>query len=148
MTARDLQDKDKQFTRAKSFDTFAAIGPCLVRRPGSAGPVHQDLSQRQAPPVLRTPANLIFSVPFLLRFISQASDPAPRRRGHDRHAGRDRPDAPGRPGGRGNRGHRDAFQPGAESHRDPPGDPHEVLSSTPPTRTRSAKSPAGACWTA
>jgi len=30
VTARDLQDKDKQFTRAKSFDTFAAIGPCIA----------------------------------------------------------------------------------------------------------------------
>ena len=31
VTARDLQEKDKQFTRAKSFDTFAPLGPCLVR---------------------------------------------------------------------------------------------------------------------
>ncbi|MGB9892833.1 MAG: fumarylacetoacetate hydrolase family protein, partial [Candidatus Saccharicenans sp.] len=30
VTARDLQIKDVQFTRAKSFDTFAPIGPCLV----------------------------------------------------------------------------------------------------------------------
>ena len=30
VTARDLQTKDVQFTRAKSFDTFAAIGPCIA----------------------------------------------------------------------------------------------------------------------
>jgi 2-keto-4-pentenoate hydratase/2-oxohepta-3-ene-1,7-dioic acid hydratase in catechol pathway len=30
VTARDLQVKDIQFTRAKSFDTFASIGPCIV----------------------------------------------------------------------------------------------------------------------
>lgn len=30
VTARDLQDKDGQWTRAKSFDTFAPIGPCIA----------------------------------------------------------------------------------------------------------------------
>jgi len=29
VTARDLQSKDKQWTRAKSFDTFCPIGPCI-----------------------------------------------------------------------------------------------------------------------
>jgi 2-keto-4-pentenoate hydratase/2-oxohepta-3-ene-1,7-dioic acid hydratase in catechol pathway len=29
VTARDLQSKDRQWTRAKSFDTFAAIGPWI-----------------------------------------------------------------------------------------------------------------------
>lgn len=29
VTARDLQGKDIQYTRAKGFDTFAAIGPCI-----------------------------------------------------------------------------------------------------------------------
>lgn len=31
VTARDLQRKDIQYTRAKGFDTFAPIGPCLAR---------------------------------------------------------------------------------------------------------------------
>jgi len=30
VTARDLQDKDVQYTRAKGFDTFCPIGPCLA----------------------------------------------------------------------------------------------------------------------
>ena len=30
VTARELQDKDVQFTRAKGFDTFCPIGPCLA----------------------------------------------------------------------------------------------------------------------
>ena len=30
VTARDLQDKDVQFTRAKGFDTFCPVGPCLA----------------------------------------------------------------------------------------------------------------------
>jgi 2-keto-4-pentenoate hydratase/2-oxohepta-3-ene-1,7-dioic acid hydratase in catechol pathway len=29
VTARDLQKKDTQWTRAKGFDTFAAFGPCI-----------------------------------------------------------------------------------------------------------------------
>jgi 2-keto-4-pentenoate hydratase/2-oxohepta-3-ene-1,7-dioic acid hydratase in catechol pathway len=32
VTARDLQAKDGQWTRAKGFDTFAALGPSLVSR--------------------------------------------------------------------------------------------------------------------
>jgi 2-keto-4-pentenoate hydratase/2-oxohepta-3-ene-1,7-dioic acid hydratase in catechol pathway len=30
VTARDLQKKDVQFTRAKGFDTFAPLGPCIA----------------------------------------------------------------------------------------------------------------------
>jgi 2-keto-4-pentenoate hydratase/2-oxohepta-3-ene-1,7-dioic acid hydratase in catechol pathway len=30
VTARDLQAKDVQYTRAKGFDTFAPIGPCIA----------------------------------------------------------------------------------------------------------------------
>lgn len=30
VTARELQDKDVQFTRAKGFDSFCPLGPCLV----------------------------------------------------------------------------------------------------------------------
>jgi 2-keto-4-pentenoate hydratase/2-oxohepta-3-ene-1,7-dioic acid hydratase in catechol pathway len=32
VTARDLQRKDGQWTRGKGFDTFCAVGPCLVPR--------------------------------------------------------------------------------------------------------------------
>jgi len=32
VTARDLQKKDGQWTRGKGFDTFCAVGPCLIRR--------------------------------------------------------------------------------------------------------------------
>ena len=30
VTARELQDKDVQYTRAKGFDTFCPLGPCLA----------------------------------------------------------------------------------------------------------------------
>jgi len=70
ITARDLQDKDVQFTRAKSFDTFASIGPCLVTDLDPSdlkiktflnGKLKQSSSTR----------NLIFPVPALIRFISR-----------------------------------------------------------------------------
>lgn len=32
VTARDLQRKDGQFTRGKGFDTFCAVGPCMLPR--------------------------------------------------------------------------------------------------------------------
>ncbi|MEW6515965.1 MAG: fumarylacetoacetate hydrolase family protein [candidate division FCPU426 bacterium] len=38
ITARDLQKQDGQWTRAKGFDGFCPIGPCLV-----LGPVPEDL---------------------------------------------------------------------------------------------------------
>lgn len=32
VSARDIQFKDKQWTRGKSFDTFAPMGPCILTR--------------------------------------------------------------------------------------------------------------------
>jgi 2-keto-4-pentenoate hydratase/2-oxohepta-3-ene-1,7-dioic acid hydratase in catechol pathway len=70
VTARDLQDKDGQFTRAKSFDTFAAVGPCIA--------TGLDPSRLKLKTFLNgklrqsgSTANLIFPVAFLVRFISQ-----------------------------------------------------------------------------
>ncbi|MFQ6122612.1 MAG: fumarylacetoacetate hydrolase family protein [Dehalococcoidales bacterium] len=69
VTARDLQYRDKQWTRAKSFNTFAAIGPCVETEldPSSVyletylnGELKQQTSTN----------DLIFSVPELVSFIS------------------------------------------------------------------------------
>ena len=69
VTARDLQEKDGQFTRAKSFDTFAAFGPCVV--------TGLDPSRLKVKTFLNgklrqsgNTKNLIFSVPFCIRFVS------------------------------------------------------------------------------
>ncbi len=37
VTARDLQAKDGQWTRAKSFDTFGVVGPWIETDPGDPG---------------------------------------------------------------------------------------------------------------
>lgn len=69
VTARDLQRKDVQFTRSKSFDSFAPVGPCVACGidPSNLkvesylnGALKQSSYTR----------NLIFGVPELLSFIS------------------------------------------------------------------------------
>ncbi|MEA2006442.1 MAG: fumarylacetoacetate hydrolase family protein [Acidobacteriota bacterium] len=69
VTARDLQEKDVQFSRAKSFDTFAAIGPCIATDiDPSCVRIKTFLNGK-----LRQSGytkNLIFSIPYLVRFIS------------------------------------------------------------------------------
>lgn len=69
VTARDLQEKDIQFTRAKSFDTFAAVGPCIA--------TGIDSSQLKLKTFLNgklrqsgNTKNFIFPIPKLIRFIS------------------------------------------------------------------------------
>ena len=69
VTARDLQYQDKQWTRAKSFDTFAAIGPCIETEldPGNVvleTYLNGELKQRG------NTGDLIFTVPELINFIS------------------------------------------------------------------------------
>jgi 2-keto-4-pentenoate hydratase/2-oxohepta-3-ene-1,7-dioic acid hydratase in catechol pathway len=70
VTARDLQDKDIQFTRAKSFDTFASLGPCIAT---DIDPSHVKLKTFLNGKLRQSgyTKNLIFSVPYLVRFVSQ-----------------------------------------------------------------------------
>jgi len=70
VTARDLQKKDGQWARAKSFDTFAPIGPWVVDNLdisdlGIETYLNGDIRQSS-----RT-ADMVFKVPFLVSFISQ-----------------------------------------------------------------------------
>jgi 2-keto-4-pentenoate hydratase/2-oxohepta-3-ene-1,7-dioic acid hydratase in catechol pathway len=70
VTARDLQRKDVQFTRAKSFDTFCPVGPWIVT---DINPEDVAITTRlngQVKQHARTSA-MAFSVPFLVRYISQ-----------------------------------------------------------------------------
>jgi 2-keto-4-pentenoate hydratase/2-oxohepta-3-ene-1,7-dioic acid hydratase in catechol pathway len=71
VTARDLQRKDVQFTRAKSFDTFCPVGPYIST---DLEPSDVQLTARLNGEVrqqARTSA-MAFDVPFLLRYISHA----------------------------------------------------------------------------
>lgn len=70
VTARDLQTKDVQFTRAKGFDTFAAAGPCIAT---GLDPEALRLKTFLNGKLVQsgTTANLIFSIPTLIRFLSR-----------------------------------------------------------------------------
>jgi 2-keto-4-pentenoate hydratase/2-oxohepta-3-ene-1,7-dioic acid hydratase in catechol pathway len=69
VTARDLQRKDVQFTRAKSFDTFCPVGPLIV---GGLDPRNLVVTTRVNGTVKQNgrTADMAFSVPFLIRYIS------------------------------------------------------------------------------
>jgi 2-keto-4-pentenoate hydratase/2-oxohepta-3-ene-1,7-dioic acid hydratase in catechol pathway len=70
VTARDLQGKDGQWTRAKSFDTFCPVGPCIETEldPGNLmvrailnGKVVQESSTSE----------LIFNVPQIIEHVTR-----------------------------------------------------------------------------
>jgi 2-keto-4-pentenoate hydratase/2-oxohepta-3-ene-1,7-dioic acid hydratase in catechol pathway len=70
VTARELQAKDGQYSRAKGFDTFAPIGPCVaVGLDPSAldveGWVNAERRQKS------NTRELIFPVPYLIEHISR-----------------------------------------------------------------------------
>lgn len=70
VTARDLQRKDVQFTRAKSFDTFCPAGPFIVK---GIDPSNLNIETRVNGEMRQAgnTSQMIFPVPFLLRYISQ-----------------------------------------------------------------------------
>jgi 2-keto-4-pentenoate hydratase/2-oxohepta-3-ene-1,7-dioic acid hydratase in catechol pathway len=70
ITARDLQIKDVQFTRAKSFDTFAALGPCIVTGLDPAGLRLKTFLNGKLKQSSST-RNMLFPVPFLVRYVSR-----------------------------------------------------------------------------
>lgn len=71
VTARDIQKQDVQWTRAKSFDTFAPMGPYIADPTTDVDDlyiktrVNGELRQESST------SNLIFSVPVLMEFISR-----------------------------------------------------------------------------
>jgi len=69
VTARDLQQKDGQWTRAKSFDTFAPIGPYVACFKDAS---NLKIETRLNGKVVQSSntSNLIFDVPKLVEFVS------------------------------------------------------------------------------
>ena len=69
VTARDIQNKETQYTRAKGFDTFSPFGPC-IEIGGTRGPrvvegfVNGERRQHSST------TNLIFPVEFLIEYIT------------------------------------------------------------------------------
>ncbi|HEV7747735.1 MAG TPA: fumarylacetoacetate hydrolase family protein [Pyrinomonadaceae bacterium] len=69
VTARDLQRKDVQFTRAKSFDTFCPVGPFIVDGLDPRNLVVTTRVNGIVRQIGRT-AEMAFSVPFLIKYIA------------------------------------------------------------------------------
>jgi 2-keto-4-pentenoate hydratase/2-oxohepta-3-ene-1,7-dioic acid hydratase in catechol pathway len=70
VTARDLQRKDVQFTRGKSFDTFCPVGPWIETEidPNNVGVetrLNGEVKQKG------NTADMAFPVSFLIRYISE-----------------------------------------------------------------------------
>lgn len=69
VTARDIQNREVQYTRAKGFDTFAPFGPC-IEVGGSRGPrviegfVNGERRQHSST------SNLIFPIEYLVEYIT------------------------------------------------------------------------------
>jgi len=70
VTARDLQQKDIQWTRAKSFDTFSPIGPCVETEIDPKNLSVELLLNGEVKQSSNT-SNMIFDVYFLVSFISR-----------------------------------------------------------------------------
>jgi 2-keto-4-pentenoate hydratase/2-oxohepta-3-ene-1,7-dioic acid hydratase in catechol pathway len=70
VTARDLQRKDVQFTRGKSFDTFCPVGPWIET---DIDPANVTVETRLNGEVKQkgNTADMAFPVAFLIRYISE-----------------------------------------------------------------------------
>ena len=68
VTARDIQNKETQYTRAKGFDTFAPIGPCITT--GVQGDVGVEGWVNGVRRQSSTTAQLIFPVDQLVEYIT------------------------------------------------------------------------------
>src|SRR4026207_2087683 len=70
VTARDLQRKDVQFTRGKSFDTFCPVGPWIETEIDPSGVAVETRLNGEVKQKGNT-ADMAFSVAFLIRYISE-----------------------------------------------------------------------------
>lgn len=69
VTARDLQNRDGQWTRAKGFDTFCPLGP-LANAPADLASLSVVTRVNGKERQRATAAEMVFSIPAVLRFIS------------------------------------------------------------------------------
>lgn len=70
VTARDLQQKDGQWTRAKGFDTFLPVGPTIVTGIDASDLRLQAIHNGQIKQDSRT-SDMIFSIPQMISFVSR-----------------------------------------------------------------------------
>lgn len=74
VSARDLQFTDGQWSRGKSADTFAPIGPTIVTKDEVGDPHNLDISLCLNDEIMQqsNTKNLIFNIPYIVSFLSQS----------------------------------------------------------------------------
>jgi len=84
VTARDLQRRDDQWTRAKGFDTFCPLGPCIVTDTStglsaSLDPGHLTIQTRVNGEIRQSTSttDMVFGAAELIAYISQVMSPKP-----------------------------------------------------------------------
>ncbi len=71
VTARDLQQKDGQWTRAKGFDTFCPLGPWIVRELTPGARLQTLINDEPQPVQSASIEQMVFSPEVLVSYISQ-----------------------------------------------------------------------------
>ncbi|WP_019502595.1 fumarylacetoacetate hydrolase family protein [Pseudanabaena sp. PCC 6802] len=71
VTARDLQRRDSQWTRAKGFDTFCPLGPWVVRDISPTALLQTFLQGNKKALQSQTVDGMVFTPEFLVAYISQ-----------------------------------------------------------------------------
>lgn len=73
VSARDLQDNDKQWTRAKGHDTFCPLGPAIVTKDDIPDPHNLRIVTKVNGEVMQdgNTRDMIFKIPYLVSYLSQ-----------------------------------------------------------------------------
>ncbi len=71
VTARDLQQRDGQWTRAKGFDTFCPLGPWIVRELSPGARLQTFLNELVTPVQSTHIDQMVFPPDFLVSYISR-----------------------------------------------------------------------------
>lgn len=71
VTARDLQQRDGQWTRAKGFDTFCPLGPWIVRELSPGARLQTFVNDAATPAQSASINQMVFSPDVLVSYISQ-----------------------------------------------------------------------------
>lgn len=71
VTARDLQQRDSQWTRAKGFDTFAPLGPWIVRELSPGARLQTFVNDSPSPLQSVSIDEMVFPPDVLVSYISQ-----------------------------------------------------------------------------
>ena len=73
ISARDIQDDESQWVRAKAMDTFCPLGPAIVTRDEIADPHNLNIKTTVNDTVMQdsNTKHMIFNIPFLISYLSQ-----------------------------------------------------------------------------